>query len=195
MVQNKGKGSSWLSEHRQELCIILLVFVIGGVVGFVYEELFYRINDYIEEGMWHWLKRGHTFGPWIPIYGFGGVFIYLATRKLRKKPLLVFLISGVVCGALEYVTGLVVYQCFHTRFWDYNVEIWNWGNINGYICARSVLFFALAGLMLQYVIYPILKKVAEWLRPGALTAISVTLASVSLADMIINAIRDAFFLG
>jgi len=184
--------TGWWELHRQEVCVVLLIFVAGGIVGFAYEEIFYRVNDYIEEGVWHWVKRGSTFGPWIQIYGFGGVFIYLTTKKLRKNPLLVFVVSGVICGALEYVTGLVFDKCFSIRSWDYNVEIWNWGNLDGYVCARSVLFFAVAGLSLQYLIYPLLKKLAQKLRPGTLTAVSITLTSICVVDMVSSTIYDTF---
>ncbi len=186
------RDTNWWAVYRQEICIVLLIFVVSGVFGFVYEEIFYRINDYIEEGIWHWTKRGFTFGPWIQIYGFGGVFIYLTTKQVRQNPLLVFVISGLVCGALEYLTGLVSDKCFGVRSWDYNVEIWNWGNINGYVCARSVLFFAVAGLSLQYIVYPLLNKLAQKLKPKTLTVLSVTLASICLADMASSTIYDTF---
>ncbi len=192
MRENKLGGSGWWEAHRQEICVILLIFVAGGVFGFVYEELFYRVNDYIKEGAWHWVKRGSTFGPWIQIYGFGGVFIYLTTKRVRERPLLVFAISGVVCGALEYVTGLIFDRCFAIRSWDYNVEIWNWGNINGYVCARSVLFFAVAGLSLQYLIYPLLTRLAQRLKPRALTAVSTALALICVIDMVSSTIYDTF---
>jgi len=188
----RPRNDSWWERHGQEVCIVLLIFVAGGIFGFVYEEIFYRINDYIEEGVWHWIKRGSTFGPWIQIYGFGGVFIYLTTKRVRDNPLLVFAISGAVCGALEYLTGLVFDRCFAIRSWDYNVEIWNWGNINGYVCARSVLFFAAAGLSLQYLIDPLLSKLARRIDPKALTAVSVSLASLCAADMVFSTIYDTW---
>jgi len=183
------------AEGRRELCMVLLIFVVGGVFGFVYEELFYRINDYIELGMWQWEKRGNTFGPWIQIYGIGGMLIYLCTRKLADKPFVVFLISGLVCGTLEFLTGLFFDKLMGgIRYWDYNVEIWNWGNINGYICFRSVMFFALSGLILLYIIYPLLKKAAERIETKTLTVISVSLATLCVVDMTAGFIYHHFIL-
>ena len=45
--------------------IIMLIFTFGGIFGFIYETLFYRID------LGYFVKRGTTYGPWIPIYGFG----------------------------------------------------------------------------------------------------------------------------
>lgn len=52
--------------------IILLIFTFGGIFGFIYETFFYRID------LGYFMKRGTTYGPWIPIYGFGRG-IYYAT--------------------------------------------------------------------------------------------------------------------
>lgn len=175
--------------RRQEVYLLLLIFVIGGVFGFFYEELFY----YIDLG--HLIKRGSTFGPWIQIYGFGAVFIALTTKRLRRRPWLVFLVSGVVCGALEYATGFVFDRFFHIRSWDYNVEIWNWGNIGGYVCARSVLFFALSGLFLQYVIRPLLERYAHRVQPRTLALTAVVPAAVCVLDMVASTLYDTFFRG
>ena len=174
-------------EKRREIDILLLIFVFGGVFGFFYEEFFY----YIDLG--HLVKRGSTIGPWIQIYGIGAVFIALTTKGLRRKPWLVFLVSGVECGLLEYGTGLVFDRCFHIRSWDYNVEIWNWGNIGGYVCARSVLFFAVSGLFLQYVIRPLLERYADRVKPRTLALTAVIPAVVCVLDMVTSTIYDTFF--
>ncbi len=176
-----------IAANKRELYILLLIFVAGGVFGFLYEELFYLID------LGHLIKRGSTFGPWIQIYGFGAVFIAVTTKRLRDRPWLVFLVSGLVCGALEYVTGLVFDRCFHIRSWDYNVEIWNWGNLGGYVCARSVLFFALSGLFLQYVLRPLLERYAGRVRPRTLALAAVIPAAVCVLDMISSTICDTFF--
>lgn len=183
-LKKPSSGAQQLSRRKRELCILLLIFVLGGVFGFFYEELFY----YIDLG--HLIKRGSTFGPWIQIYGFGAVFIALTTRGLRQKPWLVFLVSGAVCGALEYATGYVFDHCFHIRSWDYNVEIWNWGNIDGYVCARSVMFFALSGLFLQYVLRPLLERYADRVKPRTLMLTAWIPAVVCVVDMIASTLYD-----
>ena len=118
---------------RKLIPLLMLIFTVAGVIGFIYEE----ICGFINEG--HFFKRGTTFGPWIPIYGFGALLIFTLTVKIRKKPLLVFLIAAFASGLLELVSGYVFDRFFHMRLWDYSNVILNWGHVNGYICVRSVL--------------------------------------------------------
>ena len=62
----------------------LLLFAVGGIYGFIYEEIFYRID------LGYFVKRGTTFGPWIPIYGFGAIIIMYLIKRIKDKPILVF---------------------------------------------------------------------------------------------------------
>ena len=164
---------------------ILLVFVIGGIFGFIYEEIFYRID------LGYFVKRGTTYGPWIPIYGFGAVAILLLTRRHRSSPLKVFLLSQLITGTIELLTGFILHRGFGVRLWDYNVEIWNWLNIGGYICLRSVLFFGVSGLLLSYVVYPLLCHVTEPMGKKKVIALAVLPSSLFILDILVNVIKAA----
>lgn len=159
--------------------ILILIMILSGIFGFIYEMFFYRID------LGYFVKRGSTYGPWIPIYAFGGLFITLATYRFRKYPLVVFVINCIVTGVLEYFTGLVLYEVFNTRLWDYNTEIWNWGNINGYICARSILFFGLSSLMLIYLFIPLIMKLVKKVGESKITVLSYILGIAFVVDMIV----------
>ena len=159
--------------------ILLLIMIFSGIFGFIYETIFYKID------LGYFVKRGSTFGPWIPLYAFGGLFITLFSYKFRKKTLLVLIINCIVTGILEYSTGYVLYELFGKRLWDYNTEIWNFGNINGYICLRSVLFFGFSSLFLIYGIIPFLKKIAMKISENKLIIISTCLGMIFLVDMIL----------
>ena len=166
-------------DRKTMALVLLLLFVVGAVSGWLYEMGFYRID------LGQFVKRGHGIGPWLPIYGFGSVLILLTTFRLRKHPLAVFGMAGLASGVLEFGTGWVLYHFWDgLRLWDYNTEIWNWGNIGGYVCLRSVLFFALAGLLLVYVIFPVLCNLAERLPRWAMAIISLVPFGLFLADFI-----------
>ena len=162
--------------------IFLLLFVMSGVFGFVYEMLFYRID------LGHFVKRGTTFGPWIPIYAYGAGLILLLAYRLRRWPWAVLLAGTVSSGALEYAVGWFLWTKLHTRLWDYNTEIWNWGNINGYICARSVLFFGVSGLLLVYVLVPLAVHLADRLPKRAFALLSLIPGGLFIADIVCSLI-------
>ena len=164
---------------KKKLVIILSLMVISGIYGFIYETIFYRID------LGYFVKRGSTFGPWIPIYAFGSALIYLTTNKYKSSPLKIFLISGICSGLLEFLTGYLLLKIANLRLWDYNNEIWNFGNINGFVCLRSILFFAISGLILVYLIVPFIEKIYKKI-PKPLTIVSYILCSIFMIDYIIN---------
>lgn len=147
--------NNYVFDLKSIILILLLIFVLGGIFGFIYETIFYRFD------LGYFVKRGTTIGPWIPIYAFGSLFLVFLCYKFRSNPVIVFLLSGLICGLLEYFTGLYLFEVRHMRLWDYNTEILNFGNIGGYICLRSVLFFAVSGLFLTYIVLPIVLKIKD----------------------------------
>jgi uncharacterized membrane protein len=100
--------------------------------------------------------------------------------------LLVFTVSCIVTGTLEFLTGYILDVFFNIRLWDYNVEILNFGNINGYICFRSVVLFGFAGLLLVYVIYPMIKKLKNKCNKILYNVLCFVPAIIFLIDIIIS---------
>lgn len=172
------------------LGIICLIIVIAGLFGFVYEFIFYYFNS----GMKTFYYRGGNFLPWINIYATGALFISFFTFKKRRNPVYVFLFSTIICGILEYIAGFILYY-FNDGFrcWDYNTEILNFGNINGFICLRSVLFFGLSSLLLIYLIVPFCIYLANHLNKKLFLLISVSLFSIILIDEMYNLVIAKIF--
>ncbi len=169
-----------MRKEINSLAFIFMIIVISGIFGFLYETLFYRID------LGYFVKRGTTFGPWIPIYAFGGLFIYLICNKLKDKPIFVFLVSMLVCSILEFITGYLLFKYQNLRLWDYNIEIWNYGNIGGYICLRSILFFAVSGLFLIYIVSPLILKFQQKLGNKKFNYVSLILGFMFIFDFFIN---------
>ena len=72
------------------------------------------------------------------------------------------------------------------KCWDYNSEILNFGNINCYVCLRSVLFFAISGLLLIYVIVPFCFNFAKKMERKKFLLLSYILCSIFLFDEFYN---------
>ena len=167
------------------LGIICLIIVISGVFGFLYEFVFYYFNSGMTEFYW----RGSNFLPWINIYAIGAVFIFFLLYKKRKHPLLVFFASMLITGILEYIGGWMLYEFQDgLRCWDYNSEILNFGNINGFVCLRSVLFFGFSSLLLIYLIVPLCFYLAKKMNKKTFLIITIGLCSIFLFDELYNLI-------
>lgn len=177
-------------DKKTMLGIFCMIIVIGGVFGFLYEYFFYFFNG----GMKEFYYRGGNFLPWINIYATGSVMIYILTYKYRKSPLKVFLISVISTGLLEYFSGLGIYIIGDgLRYWDYNTEILNFGNINGFICLRSVMFFGLSSLLLMYIIVPFCFHVASKSNKKVFLIVTISICSIFLADEFYNLIFTKIF--
>ena len=167
------------------LGIICLIIVISGVFGFLYEVIFYYFNSGMTEFYW----RGSNFLPWINIYAIGAVFIFFLLYKKRKHPLLVFFASMLITGILEYIGGWMLYEFQDgLRCWDYNSEILNFGNVNGFVCLRSVLFFGFSSLLLIYLIVPLCFYLAKKMNKKIFLIITIGLCSIFLFDELYNLI-------
>ena len=82
--------------RSQRLCYLFFLFLAGCLVGWVYEELFY----WASEGLLR--NRGVLYGPWLPIYGTGGVAVLILLKKCFKSVPLTFVASMAVCSVIEY---------------------------------------------------------------------------------------------
>lgn len=170
-------------SKSQILGILCLIVVISGIFGWVYEFIFYYFNF----GMTKFYWQGGNFLPWINIYAIGSIMIILLTYKLKKHPFLVFLIALISTGILEYVSGYMIYEIKDgLRLWDYNTEILNFGNIGGFVCLRSVLFFGISGLILMYTILPFCIYLSQKMNKKLFLKISIILVSIILFDEFYN---------
>lgn len=191
----KEKYNNYLNkEHNFDKLtmfgIICLIIVISGIFGWIYEFIFYYFNS----GMKTFYFRGGNFLPWINIYAIGAIFIFILNYRYKKNPLKVFLFSIVITGILEFVSGYIMYTYFDGfRCWNYNTEILNFGNIGGFICLRSVLFFGLSSLLLIYIIIPICFTITTKMNKKTFLILSISLCSIILFDELYNLIIARLF--
>lgn len=177
-------------DKKTMLGIFCLIIVFTGIFGFLYEYIFYFFNGGMQKFYW----RGGNFLPWINIYATGSIIIYLLTYKHRKKVGRVFWTSFLSCGILEYISGLGMYIIGNgMRCWDYNQEILNFGNIHGFVCLRSVLFFGLSALILMYGLVPFCFYLAKKMNTKLFLTLSITLCSIILIDEFYNLIIARIF--
>ena len=176
-VYNKYLNDELDLENWQKIGIICLIISISGFFGWVYEFIFYYFNS----GMKTFYYRGANFLPWINIYATGSLMILYLTKNKRKNPFQIFLIAFISTGILEYISGYGMLKFAHMRCWDYNNEILNFGNIDGFVCLRSVTFFGLSALLLVYFIVPFCIYLSKKMNNKLFLTFSITICFLIFA--------------
>lgn len=153
---------------------LVMMFFIFCFVGWVWEVIIAFIN----EGMF--VNRGTLHGPWLPIYGTGGLAILILLKKLRSRPALEFVAAMALCGALEYCSSWFL-EVTHDgqRWWDYTGYFLN---LNGRICAEGLLAFGLGGLAIVYLLAPALDDLLNRANTRALAVAAVVLLVAYCCD-------------
>lgn len=100
------------AESYSPLSLIFLFFFFS-FIGWCWEVGYHLVIDH------RFINRGMLFGPWLPIYGVGGVMILLVLRHFFERPGKLFFMIMLVCGTIEYLTGWALETIWHTRWWDY----------------------------------------------------------------------------
>ena len=129
-----------------------LMFCFWAFVGWCIEVCYMTI----ETGEYQ--NRGFLSMPICPIYGFGVLMIAVFSRPIADKPLLLFVISLVLCTTLELVVGLGMEKLFNTRWWDYSHEKFNY---RGYICPKVSILWGLGCVLVIKVVQPLVETVVN----------------------------------
>ena len=146
--------------------MIAFLFFIGALVGWGIEVIYRRFKiDNIDR---EWINPGFLIGPYLPLYGFGLVILFLMA-SLEKTPLidevtfgnkaLLFILMAIVMTLLEYVAGLIFIRGMKIKLWDYSKEKYN---LQGVICLRFSIYWAILGAVYYFLIHPYVTNALIW---------------------------------
>lgn len=166
---------------------ILLLFIFFAVCGWIYEVVW----TYFDDGVW--TNRGFLLGPWLPIYGFGGMLIYGIFYKQIKKPvylgklnirfLLLFVYITLITTVVELLATYII-ELSGTPFtvlWDYSDHFLNF---QGRICLDASARFGILGVMIIYGALPLYRKLINMKNKKLVNIIVWSVILVFAADWI-----------
>ena len=150
---------------------LFLYFFIYSVIGWCAEMLYCRLYD------GKWSDRGFLYGPYCPIYGFGGLIVLIFLEPVANNEILVFLLAMILTSILEYITSFLMEKIFDAKWWDYSDRPLN---INGRVCLLNSTLFGLLGLIITYIIHPYVKILINYI-PGTFVQYIVLLIMIILS--------------
>ena len=161
--------------RHYSLSSLAMLFFIFSNFGWTWELFYY----FLMKGQL--INRGFNHGPWLPIYGFGGLIVLLALHRVRSRPVIFFFATIISCGAVEYFTSWILEVCFDKKWWDYSGYFLN---LNGRICAEGLFVFGVCGLAFIYVLAPLLDNLIRKINRRVLLPLAVTLMLIMAADFV-----------
>ena len=166
---------------------ILILFLLFSFVGWVYEV----VLGFIHYGVF--LNRGYNFGPWLPIYGFGGLILYGIFGKLMNKPVYVGKINIRIITLVIYIavfatiielasTYIMQFNGIpYNKLWDYHKYAFNF---EGRIAPEPSIKFGLLGVAMFYLVMPLYKKFINMKNQKLCNLISWTLICLFFIDLL-----------
>ncbi len=154
---------------------LIELFFTYSLVGWLWEVFYYIAST----GML--VNRGTMHGPWLPIYGCGGLLIILLLKPLREKPGVLFAGAVLVCGVLEYTTAWILETFLHKKWWDYTGYFLN---IHGRVCFEGLLVFGMAGLAFTYIFSPMLDDLYKKMEDKNRKILCIVLIVLFVADLV-----------
>lgn len=166
---------------------LLLFFIFYSIIGWIYEELLFIIEDNVL------CNRGVLFGPWLPIYGFGGLVIVgifyrfkekkVKIGKINIRPILLFIESVVFATLVELFTTYIIDFTGGNfkNLWDYSDRLLNF---QGRIALIPDLKFGIVALIGIYLIQPLLIKFVTMNDQKKVNIVFIILSVLFFADVI-----------
>ena len=175
MVSKLSSKSDLYNSRSYSLVNLILMFFIFSFVGWLWEVSLHLILDGV------FVNRGVLHGPWLPIYGFGGILILVILKKFRENPTIQFLSAIILCGFVEYFTSYYLQISQGRRWWDYSGYFLN---LNGRICAEGLFVFGLGGMAIVYLLAPLIDNVLRKFNKKPLIVVASILLSVYAIDQV-----------
>lgn len=118
---------------------IISYLIIFSFLGWVWESCYISVRQK------QLVNRGFVTGPVCTIYGFGACSLYILLRPVSFNYTILFFVGSLVATILEYVTAVVMEALFHTSWWDYSDQKFNY---KGRICLSSSIAWGACSVML-----------------------------------------------
>ena len=165
--------------RRYSVWSLVLLFFIFSFIGWCWEVSLHLVLDGV------FVNRGALHGPWLPIYGSGGVLLLTLLNRVRSSPVKEFFCIIFVCGMVEYWTSYYLEVAYDgMKWWDYSGYFLN---LNGRICAEGLLVFGIGGMVFVYIAAPLLDNRIRVIRKQVLVWSCLLLLGMYAADTVYSA--------
>lgn len=162
----------------------IIAFFIYSFFGYLCEVTYCSIPKK------RFVNRGFLYGPYLPIYGFGGLIVIIFLEPLNSYPVLVFILALLLTSILEYFTSWLLEKLFSVKLWDYSKHR---VNINGRVCLLNSTLFGIMGIVLEYIVNPVVSSLIDKIPDTAIHTVSLGIVSLVAVDTTLSVMKMIHF--
>ena len=133
-------------------------------------------------------NSGFLYGPFCPMYGIGAILMIWA-GQLSNNPIVIFIMAFLIFSVWEYLVAVIIEKLFKTKYWDYSKLKFN---IQGRVCLKNSLYWGILGVLLIYIIQPVINNFTDMIPHDILVYVDVILMIAILVDTVITIFRIMF---
>lgn len=128
-------------------------------------------------------NRGFIRGPFLPLYGSGGIMMLIVSMPFRDNIFLVYIAGCVGATVLEYVTGVTMEALFKVRYWDYsNIKF----NFQGHVCLGTSLSWGFLTIFMTEFFHVPVERLVLAIPVQVLNPVTVVLTVLIGADFALS---------
>ncbi len=159
------------------VCKLFLIYMIYSFLGWLVEVIDLFIGEH------KFVNRGFLIGPYCPIYGKSVLLISILLNRYIDKPILLFIMSMLICTVIEYLGSFILEKVFNTRWWDYSQKKFN---IKGRVCLENMILFGLGAMIVMYLINPLVLKLVNALSSHTQLILAIVIFIIYFADNMLS---------
>ncbi len=122
------------------------------------------------------------------MYGIGAILMIWA-GQLSNNPIVIFIMAFLIFSVWEYLVAVIIEKLFKTKYWDYSKLKFN---IQGRVCLKNSLYWGILGVLLIYIIQPVINNFTDMIPHDILVYVDVILMIAILVDTVITIFRIMF---
>ncbi len=151
------------------------LFAVYSFMGWIIEVAYRSVTQR------KFINAGFLHGPFIPIYGFGALFVIMLDHLLAGWSFLSKLIAyGIVLTAVEYAVSFLFEKIFSLKLWDYSS---NKFNLQGRVCLLFSTGWTAMALVFTAFIHPTVSRLVGLIDSSYIRAASTALIVYGTIDL------------
>ena len=131
-----------------EVIGLFILFLVASFVGWIMEILYLNLIERKRK------NPGFLKGPYLPIYGFAAILLYLIA-DLNISVIYKIILFIIFPTLIELITGMVFEKYFRMKIWDYSKKKFNF---KGIICLESSFYWIALSMLYLFVLHDLFRN-------------------------------------